>query len=96
MIDGVAVILQLCRDTKAFAGFDSLDTTNIICALTFLFLFKFKLNIVALNQHIAESSVLHIAFVKENFFTLLSRYKTESLHWIEKFHCTLSHMPLLL
>ncbi len=73
-----------------------LDAHDIICAFSFLFVFLFKLDVIALYQDITKSGILHVAFMKKNVFPRRRRYKTETFHRIKKFHNTLRHKPTLL
>src|SRR6267143_483141 len=73
-----------------------LHATDIIRPLALLFNFFFKLNVVPLHQNITKARILHVAFMKKDFFTLVCRNKTKALYRIIEFHCSLQHKPLLL
>lgn len=72
------------------------DAHNVVSALSFLFDLLFKLNVISLHKNVAEASILHIALMEKNIFTVCRRYKTKTLNRIKKFHDTLRHKPSFL
>lgn len=68
-----------------------LDTNDVVRAFSFLLVLELILHRIALRKNIAETSILHIALVKENFLSSLSDDKSKTLRHVKELYRTVIH-----
>lgn len=67
------------------------DSANVVGSFSLLFNFDLELHRIPLKKHLSKSSILNVAFVEENIFSLFRGDESKSFCCVEKLHDPLIH-----